>query len=516
MKKIKNIFVLMFTFMLVSVFGNNAFAAEITTSDIVSNFNKLAESLNTTPDYSLTANLCSAEEIAAEDCSAGDIVITTVNQGSTSKVYYEANDNVISASYLTEEDSVGLLLLIRSIGNTNNFNYDNQELLATFNSEEILDYTLEDEGFEVTETSIEGAFNVAIDMTKKLPTFSSKTLSVDIDFGGEISVTREGEESDFYSQVHYETLKEGSVRIISAKENEGYKFSHWTLNGEEYSNDKTIKVTVNKDMEIVAHFDEIEIELTKITGAEIKLVAPIVGEEIKKVINKDEYGEWEEQSSYPEVSTETKGLLVNAFWVKGLKELNEESFYGTFEKDTYYYVLIDFETKYGYELAEDFPDNLKVNGVKPEEVFEVQMGTWNHCIVKIKAKEAVTEYKILDGNNQTFEIGKDITIRANGELENLKKLKMDDNELDPSNYTSKIGSTIVILKASYLSTLSAGNHTLTFVYNDGEIDATFTIPTNTTNNPKTGDNIISYISLFGLSIIGLVILRKYSNRKLFN
>ncbi len=78
-------------------------------------------------------------------------------------------------------------------------------------------------------------------------------------------------------------------------------------------------------------------------------------------------------------------------------------------------------------------------------------------------------YKILPGGNNNIDIqkGMDLVVRADGELTNFSKLYVDDNLVDPSNYTLAKGSTIVTLKASYLDTLPPGEHTIKFVYTDG-------------------------------------------------
>lgn len=137
---------------------------------------------------------------------------------------------------------------------------------------------------------------------------------------------------------------------------------------------------------------------TKIEGANITLTAPTIGDKVEKIIKNDGYGDYEAQSSNPEIFTSTKGLTVTAFWTKGTGLLSEELFYGTFEKDTYYYVLIDFEAQEGYELPSTFPDGIKINGAAPAEVFAVMGGKWNHCIAKIKANKAATVTLYFDVN----------------------------------------------------------------------------------------------------------------------
>jgi len=133
-----------------------------------------------------------------------------------------------------------------------------------------------------------------------------------------------------------------------------------------------------------------------------------------------------------------------------------------------------------------------------------------------------TSYTITDGNNQTFTLGatNDILITANGDLSKLSEIKVNNNTLDVSNYELVSGSTKLTLKNSYLNTLSAGTYTIKFVYNDGSVDATLTIAnansSDTTNNPQTGDNVMFYISMLGLSIIGLAGAGIYLKKKRFN
>ena len=86
-------------------------------------------------------------------------------------------------------------------------------------------------------------------------------------------------------------------------------------------------------------------------------------------------------------------------------------------------------------------------------------------------------YEILDGAGSSHQEqdSKEITIRANGKFNKFEGIKVDGKEVDKSNYTAKEGSTIVTLKADYLNTLSIGEHKITFVYDDGEVETNFKI-----------------------------------------
>ena len=284
---------------------------------------------------------------------------------------------------------------------------------------------------------------------------------------------------------------------------------------------------------------------TKITGANITLKAPKVGDEVKKITKNDGYGDYDAQDVAPAVSTTTEGLTVSAFWVKGLEDLSEESFYGTFEKDTYYYALIDFEAEDGYELPSTFPDGIKINGVAPDEVFAVMGGKWNHCVAKIKATEETTPtettYEYIDNTaNQKYTINENdtLTFRINADyslFENGGKVYVDDKLVSTDNYSSKSGSTIITFTKDYMSSLSEGEHTLKVAFNNGGTATTkFTVakasttteettPTSTTetakeittsNNPKTGDNIITIFSIFAIATLGaFTTIKLNKNRK---
>ena len=159
--------------------------------------------------------------------------------------------------------------------------------------------------------------------------------------------------------------------------------------------------------------------------------------------------------------------------------------------------------------------------------------------MKIKVVVEKIEYKVIEGAEQTYTITEDTEARfridADYSLFN-KKVYVDNILVDSSNYTSESGSTIIIFNKAYVDTLSVGEHTLRVAFSDGgEATTTFTIakkaeennnnnnnennnnennnntPSQTENedkkdnssNPKTGDNIMLYVAIASMSIIGL-------------
>ena len=81
---------------------------------------------------------------------------------------------------------------------------------------------------------------------------------------------------------------------------------------------------------------------------------------------------------------------------------------------------------------------------------------------------------------------------------------VDGNWVDPSNYDSWRGSTVVQLKQSYINTLSDGVHTLTVTWADGtSASQQFTVSRTRSGVPNTSDtdNSAYYIMMGGALIV---------------
>ena len=165
--------------------------------------------------------------------------------------------------------------------------------------------------------------------------------------------------------------------------------------------------------------------------------------------------------------------------------------------------------------------------------------------IKVVVEKIV--YEVIDGAEQTYTITEDtearFRINADYSLFN-KKVYVDNILVDDANYTSESGSTIIIFNKAYVDTLSVGEHTLRVAFSDGgEATTTFTIakkaeennnnnnnennnntPSQTENedkkdnssNPKTGDNIMLYVAIASMSIIGLVATIIVAKKKKMN
>lgn len=144
-------------------------------------------------------------------------------------------------------------------------------------------------------------------------------------------------------------------------------------------------------------------------------------------------------------------------------------------------------------------------------------------------------YTIIAGDNQTLtaNAGEALTVTADGDAAKLEAVQVDGVTVDPANYTVKSGSTIVTLSADFVKTLSAGSHTMTFVYTDGVATAKFTIQETASSSssassssaaasssaettlPQTGDNsnAVLWVILLLLAISAMAGTALYISKK---
>ena len=199
---------------------------------------------------------------------------------------------------------------------------------------------------------------------------------------------------------------------------------------------------------------------------------------------------------------------------------------------------------------------LKYDSTVGEIILETRFDYYTKCKYEFTfqyTKEEVTprEYNFIEGANQIYTIdeSKDATFRIDADYKLFaNKVYVDNKLLDVSNYNSKSGSTIIILKDEYLKTLSIGKHTLKVAFSDGKNAVTnFEIKSkqaningdnnnenneeqensiinnnaestniqkeNNSTNPKTGDNVIVYFALFTITILLIVTLVIINNKK---
>lgn len=142
--------------------------------------------------------------------------------------------------------------------------------------------------------------------------------------------------------------------------------------------------------------------------------------------------------------------------------------------------------------------------------------------------------EIIEGEGQSVTEGekKELTFRSNAAFGDFIRAQLDGKNLDEKNYTAAEGSTVVTLKADYVSTLSAGEHTIGIVSESGTATTTFTVHAkavvnddkanpaadndtadNDTKSPQTGDNShmalwLAVLLVSGGAVFGTAIVRK--------
>ena len=141
--------------------------------------------------------------------------------------------------------------------------------------------------------------------------------------------------------------------------------------------------------------------------------------------------------------------------------------------------------------------------------------------------------EIIEGKGQSITAGEEkaLSFTSNAAIGDFLEVQIDGKTLDAKYYTVKEGSTIVDLKADYVATLSAGEHTIGIVSTSGTAVTTFTVaelqkPTGNNSStgsvnhvPQTGDAtnlalwiILSFVSGILLSVLGIYGKKKKHNR----
>ena len=162
---------------------------------------------------------------------------------------------------------------------------------------------------------------------------------------------------------------------------------------------------------------------------------------------------------------------------------------------------------------------LTVDNVTQEEIMTVGPAFIENYKAQYKVIEGADQTYTIDNNTEArFRIDADYSLFEDGGV-----VFVDEKEVDPSNYTSASGSTIITLKKEYVDTLSEGEHTLTILFNDDNTATTTFNVVRTINNeyapiPNTGIgkrnkyDFILFIALLSLSsLIEVQLFKKRMN-----
>ena len=132
-------------------------------------------------------------------------------------------------------------------------------------------------------------------------------------------------------------------------------------------------------------------------------------------------------------------------------------------------------------------------------------------------------FHILEGANTTWYNGgvEPVVVKADGELKKFKELQIDEDTLDSSDYDTAEGSTIVKIHPEYLNALDNGDHTVSFIYDNGSVSTQLTVTgkeakaldaTNDSICTKANIMIALLMALALILIIAIIVLAKKLRR----
>ena len=228
----------------------------------------------------------------------------------------------------------------------------------------------------------------------------------------------------------------------------------------------------------------------------------------------------------------TYSILSVNFYDKDSHQLTTSD---TFEAGETYDIYVSYRPVSGYTIPNEATATVNSETATFQGAISDGYGTIVYKLNYTVPAVAPT-YTIIEGDNQTYTKGsnENIVIKASGDVSKISSIEIDGgNVIDPANYELTSGSTVLTLKSSFLENSSVGTHTITFKYNDGEVDATLIVAeatnndnnnnngnntgnntnentngdttnngnSTTSNNPHTADNIVAYVYELILSII---------------
>jgi uncharacterized repeat protein (TIGR02543 family) len=322
-----------------------------------------------------------------------------------------------------------------------------------------------------------------------------------------------------------ELLKEQTLIVLNMPEEpevpikDGYSFVGWcVVRGEECSSSMLSNITFDEDNMVLRAF---YVENSKVIR-DIKLYirAPYVGDVYTFVFNPERMTLTQTPSLFFESLTNNVNLSSIGFYTDNGSSI----FNGTIVKDKKYKFIIrvtipdEIANNYYFDYYKNL--NIIING-KHLEISDLNCYNSNTtCSFYALISSVEERYAIIDGDNQSIFKGSELTIRIDGDPEKFKELKVDDTVVDEDNYIIENGSTIVTLNNEYINTLDDGNHSITFIYDDGDVSTLFDVSTieetnnivetiedknedikEEINNTNTSDRIIILIISFIISIL---------------
>ena len=249
MKKGNKALKLLFTFILMILFMGHINADAITLEDIAEIFNENGYVNRLTDIYGEVEISAAVEEDEGEKVLA----ITSETENTSSTIYYNLNGNILHGEIFFD-DYVAFEVLVDSIAQLNG--YDEGDLFITLRSDEIANFQVNNEGIEINEVDYGNeiiAYDVKIDITKQIPI--AHALLVEREDGGDLSYALKGEELEEPENLPIREISFNNEEYtIKAQPYEDYVFYKWLRDGDIYSYDEQITVKLDEDYHLTALF----------------------------------------------------------------------------------------------------------------------------------------------------------------------------------------------------------------------------------------------------------------------
>jgi hypothetical protein len=190
-----------------------------------------------------------------------------------------------------------------------------------------------------------------------------------------------------------------------------------------------------------------------------------------------------------------------------------------------------FYTENGYDVGKSIDNTLTL----VQNAMSIAMTHFDEIYLALArtSNRYDDNYQCIKGDNQTINTSNNSNLSLTFDFdyylfEEAGTLYIDGIEVPKDKYTISKGSTVITINASYLKTLDDGEHTIVAKINNKDAEAKFTASKNSNTNtsesstndneknPNTGDNIVYYISLLGISALGLISTGIYTKKEIFN
>lgn len=483
-------------FILGILLQNNTFAATHTLEEIAEKFNN-SSSVKSFKDfgYEYTAIINEQEP--------NILYITLTNpQNESSTISYELEGSILSYEHLVQDNIFSAMLLADSIGQVNG--YKDGDLDYTLNSEEIQNYTVEKEGFEIKENG--SYYSVKMDINKKIPLvdltdFYLKPEDFDI-IKKIIDDKQPGNQTGKKLKMTYDLIvREDENNIYIGEEDETTDSTYKSILSaiEVMYGDKVVEYFKsiypdfsegNVTLDGFTIQTDVEIEEDSMFGDSKVVLVTIDNEYVKDKFLRTEYiGETVKRGD----KTITVDFTANNSYKLGFFDSASSSDVAFLYKYILEPVFIDANAEVENNTAYfNIANGKTVVGDKDNSIFKIVIGEDSIEILPTKAdaekttlvakheKVKAVEYEEGATSSDHFRYGEynvTVNVTYGKEVEQVEEEKTTTKDNNKQASTSAPKETKVTKETQ-----------------------------TTINNPKTGDNIIAYVAILVISLLGIIII----------